>query len=134
MKIFALLFGMTFLGANAYAEDAGAEKTFVVTPEPAKTCASILEFERLNIDPKTGSVSINSGDKQKWILLGEYKETVAWLSGFMAALDKGGSADDSGPPTWLTGIYSYCKANPGVTIRQVAADLTTTVSGASNKN
>lgn len=115
----ALMLGVQICGA---AEQLNAPHIFIV-PDRRGNCFGILELERLQVNPPTGTSLIYPSDTT---LALDYNAVISWLQGFISAQGVLANDDTSGPvrmKQWMTWLFGYCRANPNKSLVDAALQL-----------
>jgi len=123
---------------SAYAEPPSQ----LILPPGFFKCFDLLRLERLQFDPKDGSVRIDVNGNNQMELLHEYFRVRGWLRGYFPAMNMIRSLNCLTPDVtnsteqkeWMPWIYSYCRAHPTENIEDVALALAKAFSGSSNKD
>ena len=119
-----LMLGVQICGAGAQQLNA---PHISIVPDRRGKCFEILELERLQVVPPTGSSLIYPSDT---ILTLDYNAVISWLQGFISAQSVLVSDDTSGPvrmKQWMTWLFSYCRTNPNKSIVDAALQLSDTL-------
>jgi len=86
-------------------------------PIHRNNCLEILEFEKLKIDQRNGTVTFYPQDME---LYSDYTAVIWWLAGFLAGRQANNPYSAPQIATWL---FSYCRANPTKSLTEAAFQL-----------
>jgi hypothetical protein len=122
--IAALMLGVQICGAGAQQLN---DPHISIAPDRRGKCFEILELERLQVVPPTGTSLIYPSDT---MLALDYNAVISWLQGFISAQSVLVNDDTSGPvrmKQWMRWLFSYCRTNPNKSIVDAALQLSDTL-------
>ena len=91
-------------------------------------CLELLELERLQVNPQSGTGRYNIANDAERKLVADYNSVVGWFEGFFTAVNTfdqpdGNVTKETKPHQWITWTFSYCREHPSANLANAAFEL-----------